>query len=431
MNHTFHFDVPSLKRILYTMLAALFVVAGLPMLQPKAAAAQFSTRSIQLSDSGVSGGSITSGVGSGTNVTYRVSFTPTAAVAQSMVIDFCTQDPIINDTCTAPTGMTAATGLSNVSGTAGGTGWSLTASAGRAKISSDANPAHNIVGATPQIFDLTGITNPSTTGTFFARMYSYANNSWGTYSSATSVGNFVDYGGTAIAITNTVTITARVQEQLTYCVTTADPTTWVTQHDCSDSVVGSNPPNLTLGHGSPTPVLDSNNVDEAAMYSQLSTNATHGAVINMRSSNTSCGGLSADAGATCAIPATNGGSNAGATAITAGTAAFGLFVSNSTADPAGGIGTITPSTIYHNASHVTIPTDLWYGMDTTTSTGAFGGGQAAYTGSVTGTFGSTVASSNAPCYRVENTYVFAATAALTTPAGIYTSNLSMIATGTF
>jgi hypothetical protein len=430
MNTTFNFNVRGIKRILYTMLAALLVVAGLPLLQPHAAAAQFSSRSIQLSDASPSGTSITSGVGSGTNVTYRVTFTPSAAVAESMVIDFCTQDPIINDTCTAPTGMTAATGVSNVAGTAGGTGWTLTASAGQVKLASDANPAHDIVGSTQQIFDLTGITNPSTTGTFFARMYTYANNSYGTYSSATSTGNFVDYGGSAMAITTAVTITGRVQEQLTFCVTSASPTLWITQHDCSDSVVGSNPPALTLGHGTPTPVLDSNNVDTGTIYSQLSTNATHGAVINMRNSNTSCGGLSADGGTTCAIPAIAGGANTGASAMTAGTAAFGLFVSNSTADPNGGIGTITPSPIYHDSSHVTIPTNLWYGMDTTTATGTFAG-QSAYTGSVTGTFGSTVASASAPTYRVENTYVFAATAALTTPAGIYTANLSMIATGTF
>jgi hypothetical protein len=326
--------------------------------------------------------------------------------------------------------MTAATGVSSVAGNAGGTGWTLTASAGQAKLANDNNVAHDIVGGTQQIFDLTGITNPSVTGTFYARIYTFANNSWGTYGGATSPGNYLDYGGIALSVTTVVTITARVQEQLTFCVSSADPATW-SNHDCTSGEVGSNPPALTLGHGSPTPVLDSNNVDQGTIYSQLSTNATHGAVINMRNSNTSCGGLSADAGTTCAIPATNGGSNAGAAAITAGTAAFGLFVSNSTANANGGVGTITPSTIYHNSSHVTIPTDLWYGMDTTTSTGAFGGGQAAYTGSVTGTFGSVVASASAPVYRVENTYVFAATAALTTPAGIYTANLAMIATGTF
>jgi hypothetical protein len=50
---------------------------------------------------------------------------------------------------------------------------------------------------------------------------------------------------------------------------------------------------------------------------------------------------------------------------------------------------------------------------------------------VTSEFGSTLASSTGPTYLVDTNYVFAATAGLTTPAGIYSANLSMIATGTF
>ena len=413
------------------MLAALMVVAGLPMLnQSRAyAATQLPNRSIQLSDASASGGSITSGIGSGTNVTYQVSFTPQTQ-AGSLVIDFCTQNPIINDTCTTPTSMlaTGAT-VSSVSGTVGGTGWTITTGAGQIKLQDDGVAAHDAQATTPQVFRVSGIRNPSTVGTFYARIYTYTNNSQGTYASPTNAGNYVDYGGIALSTTNVITITARVQESLLFCVRASNPTSCRT-HDCSDTSVASSPPALVLGHGSPTAVLDSSAVDTGTIYSQLSTNATNGAVINMHNSNTSCGGLSANGGTTCAIPAINSGSNAGASAMTAGTAAFGLFVSDSTADPSGGTGTITPSNIYHNGSHVTIPTDLWYGMDTTTALGA-GTIPVTYTGGVTSTFGSTIASTNAPCYRVENTYVFAATAALTTPAGIYTANLSMIATGSF
>ena len=249
----------------------------------------------------------------------------------------------------------------------------------------------------------------------------FANNSWSGYTNATTIGtNYKDYGGIAMSTTNTITITARVQESLTFCVTKAAPSTWGTTHDCSDPNVGltANLPAVTLGHGTGTPVLDSNTVDRGTLYTSLSTNATHGAVINMRNSNLTCGGLSADAGTTCAIPAI------GATAanLAAGVAHFGLFVSNSTADVAGnGIGTVTPAAGYHNASHVDeVTPDLWYGMDNVTSGN-----------NVTSAFGSTLASSAGPVYRVENDYVFAATSALTTPAGIYTANLSMIATGTF
>src|SRR4051794_27270900 len=137
MNNLFTFDFRAARRILCTMMAALLVVAGLPMVtQNKAYAAQFTNRSIQMSDSSVSGTSITTGVGSGTNVTYQVSFTPSATgQASSLVIDFCSQNPIINDTCTTPTSMSAASAtLSNVSGTVGGTGWTITPTAGRVKL---------------------------------------------------------------------------------------------------------------------------------------------------------------------------------------------------------------------------------------------------------------------------------------------------------
>lgn len=444
MNTQFTINVRAFKRIAYTMLAALLVVAGLPFMHPsKVSADQFANRSIQLSDSATSGTSITSGVGSGTDVTYRVSIDVTHAAA-SLVIDFCSgsDTPIINDSCTAPTGMTAATGFSAVTGAVdpASSAWTLTASAGQVKLANDGNSAHDIAASSTQVFDVTGITNPSTSGTFYARIYTFTNNSWGSYSSPTAVnlGANSDYGGIALSTTAVITITARVQESLTFCVSKANPTTWTTTHDCGDTVVGSNLPAVTIGHtvGGTTLVLEPSQVNTATIYSQLSTNATHGAVINLRSNpggsgtNSTCGGLSADGGTTCAIPPVG----ATAAAIVAGTAAFGLFVSDSYLDAAtpASTGTITPSTIYHNASHVDeVTPDLYYGMDNTTATAPNGTVPNTYSGSVSGTFGSTLATTTGPTYRVENNYVFAATAALTTPAGIYTANMSMTATGTF
>lgn len=46
-------------------------------------------------------------------------------------------------------------------------------------------------------------------------------------------------------------------------------------------------------------------------------------------------------------------------------------------------------------------------------------------------YGDRVAYSTSPVNLLINKYDFAATAASTTPAGIYTANLAMIATGTF
>ena len=154
----------------------------------------------------------------------------------------------------------------------------------------------------------------------------------------------------------------------------------------------------------------------------------------MRNSNFTCGGLSADNNTTCAIPAVTDGNtgSAGYQAgpIVAGTAAFGVFVSQGVANTNGGIGTLIASPAYHDPAHTTFPTDLWYGMDSSTATGP-GAIPATVAGSVRSTYGSTVASTTAPIARVQNTYIFAAAASLTTPAGIYTANLSMVATGTF
>jgi hypothetical protein len=410
------------------MLAALLLVAASPMFQAhKAAAAQVTNRSIEMTDAASSGTSVTTGVGSGTNVTYRVSFTAIAASAQSLIIDFCSQTPLMNASCTRPAGMTTnAAALAAVSGDIG-TGWSidttppnpLTQVNGRIMLTSDG--AHDIAPG-PQVFDLTGITNPSTVGSFYARIYTFSNTTYGTYADPDAgvdpagAGDFVDFGGIALSTVNVITITARVQEQLTFCITKATGFT-----DCSDAAVSAaaNLPAIVLGHTvNGIQVLDSGAVDTGTINSQLSTNATNGAVVRMRNSNLTCGGLSADNGTTCAIPAINAGA-ATASAMTAGTAAFGLFVSSSTLGT-NGIGALTPTAAYHNGSHVTVPGDVWYGMDTGTAND-----------NVTSTFGSTLCSTPSPVYRVNNSYTFAATAALTTPAGIYTANLSMIATGTF
>ncbi len=447
------------------MLAALLVAAGLPIITSQhASALQLSSRSIQMSDASTSGNvNITSGVGSGVGVTYRVSFTSKVR-ANSLIIDFCKEDPILNDTCTKPTGMTgASTAFAGVTGKiSAANNWSLTPAAGQLRlnnttpvsstdsISQTGTPLVPVSEA--QVFDITGMTNPDLTActvagvtncTFYARIYSYGNNTFGNYVSPTNVGTVVDYGGIALSTSTVISITARVQESLTFCVTAADPVTWLAAgsgaaNDCSASEVAAAPPALTLGHGTPTKILDNNQADTASIWSQLSTNATNGAVINLVNSNVSCGGLSADNGATCAIPAVNGGSAtpAAANAIeaNAGTAAFGLFASDSFAATGGGVGSVIPNAPYNTTGHekqaIPADPDTWYGMDTATAQ-ANGNTPATTPGNVTTTFGSIVASTTSPTYHINTMYVFAATAALTTPAGIYSANLSMIATGTF
>ncbi len=354
-------------------------------------AAQVTSRSIQMSDSGPSDGTVTSGVGSGTAVKYVLKFTTVGAM-QSFVVDFCSASPLISDTCTAPTGF--ATGSATL--TANGT-WSLTPSASQWKMTNTSSQA-----AGAFTFEFNGITNPSTTGPFYARVTTYADATYGTYSSATSVGNYVDYGGIALSTTAPIKITARVMESLTLCTSSAAYS--------GLSCAGAAAPTVYIGNGGPTNVLDTSSVYTTPIYSQISTNALNGYALYLRASN-SCGGLSRDGGTTCGIPAVDGGSAAGTT-ITAGTAAFGATVSDGTAQ-SGGTGTNTAVARWKT----TAPT---YIMDTTTSND-----------NVTYTYGSKIAESSAQANSVNNTITFAATASLTTPAGIYTENFSLIGVGTF
>lgn len=428
MNSTINFSSTAARRILYIVVAAVLMAAGLPFLNlGKASAAQMQSRSIYISDSGASGGTITTGVGSGTSVQYTVGFT-SVGQASSLVIDFCAEDPIINDNCTTPTGFSAASATLNATATAGTVdtshNWSITATTGRLKLHDTGTSGDDIQAATAQSFVLSGITNPSTVGTFYARFYTYTNTTYGSYVSAINVGDtvtatFVDYGGVALSTTNNITITARVQEQLTFCVTASDPLNWSVP-DCSDTSVAANPPALTLGHGSPTPVLDATAVDTGTVWSQLSTNATAGASVSMRNSN-ACGGLSADNGTTCAIPANNSGAGtaSGMLVGSSGGAQFGMYAGAYSVGGMGTIGTVTPTAAYFASGHSpSDPTPYW-GMDTTS------------TNNVSTTYGSQVATSTGPVYRACNQYTFAATAGLGTPAGIYTANLNLVATGTF
>jgi hypothetical protein len=208
-----------------------------------------------------------------------------------------------------------------------------------------------------------------------------------------SGGTVFDFGGVALSTANVISVTAKVQETLTFCVSQASPGA-----ACS----GTSTPTVTLGHGSPA-VIDSSVTDTNASvtptYMQITTNASGGAIVRMKSNN-ACAGLSSDGGTTCAIPPVGGTT---ASTIPAGTAKFGLTVGTG----AGGTGALTPDANYTTN----------YGMDTS---------------GVTSTYGDPIAATaSAPATNMTSQLTFGATASPTTQAGVYTANLQLIATGTF
>jgi hypothetical protein len=396
------------RRIRFMFVAVVLgMAAGLSdvLTARPALADQVANRSIEMSDSGVSGGAIVSGVGSGTGVSYSISFGLstssgyTSGKMLSYIVDFCADSPLIGDTCSAPSGLD----LSSATVTSGNTaGWTITTTGSQIKVSN----ATGIADGSTITLTMSGITNPSTLGPFYARIYTYADDSFGStsgggaYTDPQHIGGDVDYGGIALTTATPVSVTAKVQEEITFCVSGTAMTA-----DC----VGESAPDVTIGHGTLTKTLDGTAVDTAAAYMQTSTNAQAGAAVRMKAGN-SCGGLSADGGTTCGIPPSTGFTTADIGSTT-GNAAYGLNVASST----DGIGAMDADSPYATAGTYVMA------YDNTNTTG------------VTSTYGSEIADSSGSgsVSNVDNTLTFAATASNTTTAGIYTTDMGLIATGTF
>ncbi|MFA5003722.1 MAG: hypothetical protein WC498_00370 [Candidatus Saccharimonadales bacterium] len=383
----------ALRRPVLTIVALVLSMSGaLPaLLGGTAYAGQVTTRSIQLSNS----------TPSATGTTYNVSFKPTATgTVGGIVVDFCSDSPIIGSTnCTAPAGMTigASPSVTITSGLGVGGTWATTSSTANTLFYTNATP-QAVTAGTSVIFTINAVTNTSATGSFYARVLTFdtAAHTTAQYTlagatRASTFANELDYGGIALSTATAISITATVMETLSFCVSKVAPGVGCT---------GTSVPTLTLGHGSPL-ALDSSAVDTDTAYTQVSSNANSGVIVNLKTtSSVTCSGLSRDGGATCGIP----GKGAFGT-ITAGTANFGLNV----ADGTGGTGTVS-----HNAN---------YG----TTVGSYGMGAAA----PFSTYGDPIESSTGATANVNSLLTFAATAATTTPAGIYSTTESLIATGTF
>lgn len=340
---------------------------------------------------------------SATGVSYRLQFTNGTSSATAIIVDFCSDSPIIADSsCTAPAGFSTSGVTSTPSG------------------ASSINTSNNGVKLTGQTIasgasvDITfsGFTNPNyvTDGTngFYARIYTYASDvASNGHTSATTVGTYQDSGGIAMNISNPIAVSAAVRETLVFCVANTTPTA-----TCGGLSSPTTDPNLVLGHGSPK-AIDATAIDDNAsspIYAQISTNALSGASVNMKIDNT-CGGLQRTGSSTCDI------APAGSPAITmaAGNGKIGMRVGTAV-NASGGTasGTVVPTAPYASGSQ--------YGMDWVS-------GNATGVGS---TYGSKIFdTSTAPIANKNVPLVFATSAAIDTPAGNYKANFYLVATGTF
>lgn len=376
-----------LDRRLGYSLASVGMMLGIiaPTVVPSfASAAQLTSRSIEMSSSAKDD----------SNVTYAITFTPSATFRQ-VVVDFCSESPLYLDACTLPAGFTITSPTPTYTTTGGGAVSGLAtptaAFSGTAlKVDATSDSGDN----NAKVLTITGVHNPTNAGQFYARIYTYdsAHASTGGYTSATDLGTYVDEGGIALEATDSIGVQAAVRETLTFCAAGATIT------DCASV---SQAPNITLGQGSPL-ALDADTQSTGQVFTQLSTNAAHGAVVNMKNSNT-CGGLKLNdpAVSTCDIPPVG----SGLSAVASGTAMFGM--------KAGAATGITVAADYADATQ--------FGMD-------YDPGN---TTGVTSPYGDKIYSSDGPINGANVPLTFAASISNDTPAGHYSASLNLVATGTY
>ncbi len=368
--------------------AALVLATVTPGLVPAfASAAQVTERSIKVGSSSRTA----------TNVEYEVSFTAVQA-AGAVVLEFCQNSPLVGAECTNPTGFNVASASVDGDFTK-----ATTTEAGTNRIIATGE----ISASEAVVVELSGVANPTNAGPLYARIVTYVDEDSAEAYTSTLLGAGVrDQGGAAISITETVGVSAAVLESMTFCVSAAA----LTQANCA----GATAPVLELGEGEgDIRALSSQVVSEGSLYSQISTNAANGAVVNLKSS-TACGGLKRLQASVCDIEAAQAGG------VAAGQAKFGVKVAGA-ADLAGNL-SVGAYQIFGTSSD-----SAWY--DATTlklnyvDTNATG---------ITSPYGDPILdTANAPANNKNVQLTFGASAANNTPAGNYATDLSLIATGKF
>ncbi|HET6863644.1 MAG TPA: hypothetical protein VFH37_00355 [Candidatus Saccharimonadales bacterium] len=416
------------KNILYRftlcLLCLLFII-GVGIIEvfhshSVSANGQVTSRKITMSNSAVGA----------TSVVYHVSFIPTVtSTLGGIVVDFCANDPVVGDTsCTYPTGFSlgSSASVTNIAGIGTGGTWgtasSLQCSAAASNLQvlflTNATAQAPTGGATPITFDINGITNSSTNGVFYARIVTFNTNTNATSQYTCSGGGFttrpasfanqIDYGGVALSTTQNVLITSKVFETLSFCVF---------QTSCGTQA------QLTLGD--PNTGLSATNayVNNNAKYT-LATNAQTGLSVQMFGL-TLCRAASLTL-ANC--PATPTASANTITAIgsteatkTTGTEQFGMCVNAIT-------GTTAQSPYDDNGTGNNCSTGIATG--TYAGTSKFGFDDTAATGTNSST-GDTVLTSAGAVNSASSQFAFLGDITATTEAGLYTTTLNLVATGTF
>ncbi len=356
---------------------------------------QVSSRSITMSSSSPAA-----------SATYTVNFKPFTTISNpDVIIDFCSNDPIVGDACTA----TAGTDTPNMAAAAA-SGWTVTPIGSNRGVKLVGTHTFTAGSAIAPIV-ITGVTNPSnvgTNGTFYARIITYPTSGAGTNTSA-SPGSYTDFGGVALSTASNILVTSKVFETLSFCV--------------FNGSCGTPANNIALGD-STTQALSSSTaeINAQAQYT-LATNAASGVVVTM-TGQTLCRNAVLNF-TNCPTGTSNQTITAmGTTAIVSavGTEQFGMCAGKN------GSAALTVAAAYNDTINNCPGTATATG--TYAGTSKFGFDDTNTTGTNSSS-GSTVLSSTGAVTSVTSNFAFLGNIATTTEAGVYQSNLNLVATGTF
>lgn len=412
--------IPFRSIFLFLQMSILVLATIVPLLNgQKAYAAQLTSRSLTLS----------SAIPSGSSVTYSFGFTvPTATTILGIKFQACSA---AIGTCTAPTGLSFSS--RTIGSPTGFTGASLAVDTTGAN---DCTPSASIIcvnrasgtdtsGAKTVPFN--AITNPSTTNsTFFVRITTYSANTY-------TVGSTLDSGTVASAVTQTLTISARIQEVLNFCVgnTTVNDATTSPGANCA-AISGTTVDLGTLDASTvnTSPVSTGNDGNNTNGIAMLRTNASSGATVSYKSiqgSGSNHLGALRVSGASCnsgTVSTDQCITSAGTTqtAFVAGTESFGMSIAGVNC------GSTSAYTCTFSSGTYNLQRDTQYdglGSNTYGTSNAQG-----YSWDETGTLDQ-VASSSGAVDDESLILVFAATPNAVTPTGSYSTQGDFIAVATY
>ncbi len=361
---------------------------------------------------------LSSSKGGDTGVSYDISFvTATTGNIGGLVVDICSTTPIIGDTCTAPSGFKwhAKSGDNTATLTQPGDGGSSaitdfskdTTNTTDNKLVLTRTAASVSSGQTVNI-TVVGVENPTASNTsFYARILTYAVTATAQAYTSGTPGAYADAGGSALSTADQITIQAKVQERLTFCVYTS-----AAAYTSCGSVSTTNPVVLGDANGVLSPTLPS--INKSAKYN-VTTNASNGVTIRAKGAVPTSGSNTIDAIAA---------GNSSGTTSTTGSEQFGLCTYR---DTGGGTTGLTASAPYNSASCSGTTAGQGAGND---NSATFGYDTTTSNDNVTSTYGDTIATKTAGDFST-GILVFLGNISNATEPGIYTSTLTFIATGNY